>query len=126
MSHMSTFVIRPASPDDMDALIELCAEHAAYEGARYDPQGKASSLARALFATPARLGRRAVRSPGRISHRDPGVFYLGCYLFSASGLPLPARRSSWHRIGATTRPGNRLPGVSSWLCQRAVANPGVE
>jgi GNAT superfamily N-acetyltransferase len=31
-------------------LIELCAEHAAYEGASYDPQGKVESLTRALFA----------------------------------------------------------------------------
>jgi hypothetical protein len=40
MSHLSTFVIRAASPGDMDALLELCAEHAAYEGAPCDPQGK--------------------------------------------------------------------------------------
>lgn len=29
MAHLSLFVLRAASPSDMDALIELCAEHAA-------------------------------------------------------------------------------------------------
>lgn len=66
MSHMSTFVIRSASPSDMDALIELCAEHAAYEGAPYGPQGKARSLARALFATSPHLYAWVVAQRGRL------------------------------------------------------------
>jgi GNAT superfamily N-acetyltransferase len=66
MSHRSTFVIRAASPGDMDALIELCAEHATYEEAPYDPQGKATCLAHALFATPARLHAWVVELRGRL------------------------------------------------------------
>ncbi len=52
---MPISVIRAALPGDIDILIELCAEHATYEGAPYDPQGKALCLAHALFATPPRL-----------------------------------------------------------------------
>lgn len=36
-------------------LVELCAEHAAYEGAEYDPRGKAHRLSLALFSDPPRL-----------------------------------------------------------------------
>ena len=42
--------IRPVSRHDLAASIELCVEHATYEGASYDPQGKVKSLTRALFA----------------------------------------------------------------------------
>lgn len=47
--------IRPARPADMTALIELCAEHAAYEQAAYNPEGKAGKLSAFLFVDPPRL-----------------------------------------------------------------------
>jgi hypothetical protein len=47
--------IRAVSRHDLEALIELCAEHATYEGARYELEGKADALARALFTDPPRL-----------------------------------------------------------------------
>ena len=42
------YSIRRARPDDLDRLVELCAEHAAFEKADYDPQGKAEALARMI------------------------------------------------------------------------------
>ncbi len=60
------YCIRAVSRHDLEALIELCAEHAAYEGARYEPEGKASALARALFADPPRLHAWVVEQRGRL------------------------------------------------------------
>lgn len=44
-----------ASPSDMPDLVALCAEHASYERATYDPSGKIDLLRGALFAEPAQL-----------------------------------------------------------------------
>lgn len=49
MSHSAT--IRFATSSDLDALIRLCAEHAAYEQAEYDPIGKKESLNKQLFGS---------------------------------------------------------------------------
>ena len=40
--------IRRATHDDIDRLVELCAEHAVFEKADYDPTGKAAALASML------------------------------------------------------------------------------
>ncbi len=50
-----TLLIRAASPNNIDALVELCAEHAAYEGSMYDPRNKKARLASALFSASPRL-----------------------------------------------------------------------
>lgn len=42
-------VIRPVQRDDLRALIELCREHAAYEGAPYVEDGQRLRLDKALF-----------------------------------------------------------------------------
>lgn len=42
-------VIRPLAADELDQLVELCAEHAAYERADYAPDGKKEALARYLL-----------------------------------------------------------------------------
>lgn len=42
-------LIRPAAPADLDQLVALCAEHAAYEDTPFDPDGKANGLHRLLF-----------------------------------------------------------------------------
>jgi len=47
--------IRPVRRGDLPALIEMCAEHAAYERAAFDPVGKAGRLAAALFSSPPRV-----------------------------------------------------------------------
>lgn len=51
----SAVVIRSALPDDLSELIRLCAAHAAYEQATYDPAGKAERLGALLFTTSPRL-----------------------------------------------------------------------
>ena len=55
MSDTPKYLLRTASPSDIEALIELCAEHAAYEGTRYDPRDKCIRLADALFTASPRL-----------------------------------------------------------------------
>jgi GNAT superfamily N-acetyltransferase len=47
--------IRRAEPTDIDALVTLCTEHANYEGAIYESEGKASRLAAAMFSHAPRL-----------------------------------------------------------------------
>jgi GNAT superfamily N-acetyltransferase len=49
------WMVRRAGPMDVDALVVLCAEHARYERAVYDPDGKAAPLERALSEAPPRL-----------------------------------------------------------------------
>ena len=52
---MPSVTIRAARPDDLDALVRLCADHAAYERAAYDPEGKAQKLGALLFEPAPRL-----------------------------------------------------------------------
>lgn len=47
--------LRRASGADIDALLPLCAEHAAYERIAHDAAGRHRALAAALEATPPRL-----------------------------------------------------------------------
>lgn len=47
--------IRWARPEDMDELVRLCAEHAAYERSQFDPVGKEGALTQLLFSPDARL-----------------------------------------------------------------------
>jgi GNAT superfamily N-acetyltransferase len=49
------FVVRRALPADVDAIVELCAEHADFERAIYEPLGKAARLSAALFKPEPRL-----------------------------------------------------------------------
>ncbi|GHO81602.1 GCN5 family N-acetyltransferase [Ktedonobacter sp. SOSP1-85] len=66
MSYQQPCLIREAVPDDIEALIQLCAEHAAYEGARYNPQGKGEQLSSALFSTPPRLYAWVIEQDGKL------------------------------------------------------------
>lgn len=43
------YQIRPCTIDDLDRITELCADHAAYEGAFYEKEGKTQRLADVLF-----------------------------------------------------------------------------
>src|ERR1700730_7122447 len=64
MSDHQKYFIRAASPSDIEALIELCAEHAAYEGASYDPRDKGERLSSALFSASPRLYAWVVEQHG--------------------------------------------------------------
>jgi hypothetical protein len=50
-----TAEVRPARPNDIEALVVMCGEHARYEGAPYRRAGKAKALSQALFGTAPRL-----------------------------------------------------------------------
>lgn len=47
--------VRRVVPRDLPRLVELCAEHAAYERATFTPSGQLERLERALFAEAPRL-----------------------------------------------------------------------
>jgi GNAT superfamily N-acetyltransferase len=47
--------VHPARPCDIASLVALCADHAHYEKAAYDPVDKARGLHHALFVSPPRL-----------------------------------------------------------------------
>lgn len=66
MSDHQKYFIRAASPSDIEALIELCAEHAAYEGASYDPRDKGERLSSALFSASPRLYAWVVEQHGKL------------------------------------------------------------
>ncbi len=42
-------IIRPIQIQDLEQLVQLCAEHAEYERQSYDPSGKLEALERAIF-----------------------------------------------------------------------------
>ncbi len=49
-----SITLRPLTRAELDPLVELCAEHAAYERATYSPNGKRDALASYFFADPPR------------------------------------------------------------------------
>ncbi|MEO9967394.1 MAG: GNAT family N-acetyltransferase [Reichenbachiella sp.] len=49
MSNKPEYHIRAVEKDDMNDLIQLCADHAAYEDASFDQSGKVDTLANNLF-----------------------------------------------------------------------------
>jgi GNAT superfamily N-acetyltransferase len=49
------WTVRRAGPVDVGTLVALCAEHARYERAAYDPNDKAARLERVLSQEPSRL-----------------------------------------------------------------------
>jgi L-amino acid N-acyltransferase YncA len=64
----TTAVIRAATSTDVDAVVALCAEHAAYEGNSFvDHRPRAEALGRALCAEPPRLWCLVVDAAGAIS-----------------------------------------------------------
>ncbi|XSG77204.1 GNAT family N-acetyltransferase [Herpetosiphon llansteffanensis] len=61
-----TCCIRSVSEHDLGALIALCAEHAAYEGATYNQLNKCERLFHALFAPAPRLYAWVVEQHGQL------------------------------------------------------------
>lgn len=47
---MRSYLVRAAIPADLDEIIQLCSEHAQYEQAEYDPEGKKEKLLDHLFS----------------------------------------------------------------------------
>ena len=66
-SNSTDWHIREASPKDMHALVELCAAHAQYEGANYQPEGKANQLWNSLFAPVPALRCWVVEQNGQLT-----------------------------------------------------------
>jgi ribosomal protein S18 acetylase RimI-like enzyme len=63
---MTDLIIRPAIADDLPELVELCALHAAYENAPYDPGGKQQKLAAALFSSVPVLFAQVAEQRGKL------------------------------------------------------------
>jgi len=51
-----TAIVRPASPADLEEILALCAEHAAFERAAFRPEDARGPLSRHLFGKPPRAG----------------------------------------------------------------------
>src|ERR1700736_2630706 len=51
MTNAMDATVRPILPGDVDAVVRLCIEHAAFEQAVFCADGKIEDLSRALFAT---------------------------------------------------------------------------
>ena len=60
---MGVYTIREIQPEELDELIQLCAEHAAFERAEYDSIGKADRLRQFLFEPSPRLYCLVVQTP---------------------------------------------------------------
>ena len=58
--------IRQAVPSDLPELVELCAEHAAYERSHFEPEGKVEALRIMLFAPEARLQCLVAEADGKL------------------------------------------------------------
>ena len=56
--------MRQVGPVDAGALVVLCAEHARYERAGYDPNGKSALLERVLSGEPPRLAAWVAEANG--------------------------------------------------------------
>lgn len=59
------YIIRPCRKQDLKKLVELCKQHAAYEQAHYECEGKEEKLATAIFADPPKLHCLIVESDGQ-------------------------------------------------------------
>ena len=59
------WTVRRAGSADVGILVDLCAEHARYERAAYDPNGKATRLERVLSEEPSRLTAWVAEADGR-------------------------------------------------------------
>ena len=67
-------VIRSVEARDLDELVDLCAEHAAFERASFDPAGKREKLATLFFACePALLGKVATREDSLVGYATASV-----------------------------------------------------
>jgi hypothetical protein len=69
-SHSSA-AVRRARREDVEELVALCQEHAEFEGAAYDRNGKSERLASALFSPSPRLFARVAVTDGLASSATP-------------------------------------------------------
>lgn len=107
---MNTFIVRPAQSDDVDTLVTLCAEHAQFERAGYDTEGKAVKLGEALFGA-----HPKVRAWIAIAH-DKAVGYAAA----------TEDFSTWHAVsflhmdGLFVRQGHRNSGIGAALLSAVI------
>ena len=72
--------IRNARAHDLNELVLLCIEHAAYERSSFDPAGKEQALHRMLFAPDARLRCLVVEEGGALV----GYATYSCLLYTSN------------------------------------------
>lgn len=60
------YIIRKATPADITDIVALCAAHAGYEKANYNPTGKAESLEKMLFCDNPQLNCLIAESNNKI------------------------------------------------------------
>ncbi len=111
------YIIREARPADMDEIIQLCAEHAAYEQADYDPAGKPELLKTYLFSDKPRLHCLIAELQGEVlgyatymfefSTWDAGFYvqWIVCTCVHRPGA-LVSERHWWRR--SVKQPGRRV------------------
>ncbi len=63
---MANYIIRPATPPDIEAIITLCEEHAGFEGKAYNRDRKAERLAKLLFADQPQMFCLVVETPAGV------------------------------------------------------------
>ena len=101
--------IRSAVPEDLDELIRLCAEHAQFEHAEYDPSNKKALLSRSLFQDEdivqcliAEQGNRIIGYATfmkQFSTWDAGYYiYLDCLYFKEDARGHGAGREMMKRV----------------------------
>lgn len=105
---MNTTTIRPARPADVQELVQLCAEHAAYERTDYSPEGKPEALSAMLFAPDARLLCLVAEVEGQL---------IGYASFSVEVSTWDADRYM-HMDCLFLRTGARNKGIGRMLMQR--------
>lgn len=71
------YTIRPAIPNDIDEIINLCSEHAEYERAEYDAFGKKEKLHAFLFSNQPRFFCLIVENAS-------GILGYAAYMFEFS------------------------------------------
>jgi GNAT superfamily N-acetyltransferase len=59
-----TPVVRPATPEDLDAIVTLCGEHAAFERASFSAERARAALGSFIFADPPRAWCLVVEAEG--------------------------------------------------------------
>lgn len=100
-------LVRRARKGDLNELVSLCAEHAEYERAYYDPVGKAERLEQTLF----------VRSPRIHAWVATNSDVLVGYATAAAEFSTWTTRDYLHMDCLFVRDGQRGAGVGAALLQ---------
>jgi GNAT superfamily N-acetyltransferase len=107
---MTAHTVRVAEPDDVETLVALCGEHACFERARYESEGKPARLRDALFVASPR-----VRAWIAIVHEQTVGYATATEEFSTW-----AAASFLHMDCLFVRPGHRNSGLGAALLSAVV------